>query len=211
MSLADNPFKVLILRLLREADSTLSEHQLIMLLRAHQQSWPCMADEPQLALFQVHFLTMNALYQLQGELWRESIYLQVGPLAIGFVDVFPGDSSGDNSDNSFGNRAGEGKVLSSDIAEEKIRAYYLDWSNYEATDSDDVQRLLSSFWSRYMSEDQQSQAYAVLELEPDAAWPQVQKSYRRMASQHHPDRGGNAQRFLEVRGAYELLSRRQVS
>ncbi len=207
MSLADNPFKVLILRLLREADSTLSEHQLITLLRAHQQSWPCMADEPQLALFQVHFLTMNALYQLQGELWRESIYLQVGPLAIGFVDVFPGDSSGD----SFGNRAGEGKVLSSDIAEEKIRAYYLDWGNYEATDSDEVQRLLSSFWSRYMSEDQQSQAYAVLELEPDAAWPQVQKSYRRMASQHHPDRGGNARRFLEVREAYELLSRRQVS
>lgn len=207
MSLADNPFKVLILRLLREADSTLSEHQLITLLRAHQQSWPCIADEPQLALFQVHFLTMNALYQLQGELWGEGIYLQVGPLVIGLVDVVPGDGCG----NNYGNRTGEGKALSSDIAEEKIRAYYLDWGNYEATDSDEVQRLLSAFWSRYMSEDQQSKAYAVLELEPDAAWPQVQKSYRRMASQHHPDRGGEVQCFLEVREAYELLSRRYVS
>lgn len=194
MSLPENPLKALILQLLREAKTTLSEHQLIILLKAHQTLWPSMAEAPQLALFQIHFMTMNALYQLQDELRQEHVYLQVGPLNIGIVGFSEANAKAIPSASPCDSREG------------KLRAYYLDWDNYEATDDDEVKRLLDSFWSRYANQDQQSQAFAVLGLKPGAGWPLIRQSYRRMAAQHHPDRGGEVQNFLEIREAYELLS-----
>lgn len=190
MSCPDNPFKLPILNLLRQAESSLSEHQLITLLKEQSSLWPEMADEPQLALFQIHFLTMNALYQLQQELWPEKIFLQVSPLKIGLLTLSD-HVSGDNS---------------IDASEDSLRNYYLDWNNYAGADSEQVQSLLDSFWTKYMNIDQKSDACFVLKVEPDSSWQEVQKSYRRMAAQHHPDRGGDARKFLQVREAYELLS-----
>lgn len=48
--------------------------------------------------------------------------------------------------------------------------------------------------------------YGVLGLAPDAAPEDIKRAYRRKAREHHPDAGGDAERFKEVTQAYEVLS-----
>jgi molecular chaperone DnaJ len=48
--------------------------------------------------------------------------------------------------------------------------------------------------------------YGVLGLAPDAATEDIKRAYRRKAREHHPDAGGDAERFKEVTHAYEVLS-----
>jgi molecular chaperone DnaJ len=48
--------------------------------------------------------------------------------------------------------------------------------------------------------------YGVLDLRPDAAAEEIKRAYRRKAREHHPDAGGDAERFKEVTHAYEVLS-----
>jgi molecular chaperone DnaJ len=48
--------------------------------------------------------------------------------------------------------------------------------------------------------------YGVLGLRPDAATEEIKRAYRRAAREHHPDAGGDAERFKEVTRAYEVLS-----
>jgi hypothetical protein len=48
-------------------------------------------------------------------------------------------------------------------------------------------------------------AWAVLGLEPSASLSEVRRAYRKLALETHPDRGGEADRFREVQGAYEKV------
>lgn len=48
--------------------------------------------------------------------------------------------------------------------------------------------------------------YEALGVEKTANQKTIKKAYRKMALKHHPDRGGNADKFKEVNAAYEILS-----
>lgn len=48
--------------------------------------------------------------------------------------------------------------------------------------------------------------YALLGVPRDANADAIKRAFRRAASVHHPDKGGDAGKFAEVRAAYELLS-----
>jgi len=50
------------------------------------------------------------------------------------------------------------------------------------------------------------EAYQVLGLPRDATAAQVKAAYRRLVSEAHPDRGGEAAAFIRIRAAYEILS-----
>ena len=42
---------------------------------------------------------------------------------------------------------------------------------------------------------------------PDKATPdEIKKAYRRLASQHHPDKGGDTKKFQEIQTAYDVIS-----
>jgi DnaJ-class molecular chaperone len=47
--------------------------------------------------------------------------------------------------------------------------------------------------------------WQILGVQRTATWDEVKKAYRKLAMQHHPDRGGNKADFIRVQAAYELL------
>ncbi len=48
--------------------------------------------------------------------------------------------------------------------------------------------------------------YEVLGVAKDATVDDIKKAYRKAALQHHPDQGGDAEKFKEVNEAYQILS-----
>ena len=48
--------------------------------------------------------------------------------------------------------------------------------------------------------------YHTLGVEPNANPDEIKRAYRRLASQHHPDKGGDKHRFQEIEEAYRTLS-----
>ena len=51
--------------------------------------------------------------------------------------------------------------------------------------------------------------YDVLGIKPGASPDEIKKAYRKLASKHHPDKGGDQQRFKDISVAYDTLSNPQ--
>ncbi|MEK7536077.1 MAG: molecular chaperone DnaJ [Patescibacteria group bacterium] len=51
--------------------------------------------------------------------------------------------------------------------------------------------------------------YKVLGIEKNASKEDIKKAFRKLAGEHHPDRGGNESKFKEVNEAYQVLSNDQ--
>lgn len=48
--------------------------------------------------------------------------------------------------------------------------------------------------------------YKVLGVAKNASSDEIKRAYRRLAQEHHPDKGGNQEKFKEVNEAYQVLS-----
>jgi len=48
--------------------------------------------------------------------------------------------------------------------------------------------------------------YEELELTPDCSFDDIKQQYRTLAGIHHPDKGGDEERFKRIKFAYEVLS-----
>ncbi len=48
--------------------------------------------------------------------------------------------------------------------------------------------------------------YNILEVNRTATLDEIKASYRKLASKHHPDRGGDTKKFQEIQAAYDTLS-----
>lgn len=186
----NNPLIPSILSLLQAAPDGLSEHELIKQLQ-QTGALPGRGQGGDLALFQKHFLVMNALYQLRDRLFEEGIGLHINPLAIRLASR----TDGGLVDPSMPSQ------------DEPLRRYYLDWDNLEGTSEADVAALLQGFWKRFYAFDHQAEALQQLGLAPGEvpSWTAIQRNYRQLIGQHHPDKGGEPARFIQIREAYELL------
>lgn len=186
----DNPLLPFVLRALRETPTGLSEYELLKRIESAGAPLPSEAADSNLALFQKHFLLMNALYRLQQSLWdEEQLWLSISPLHIALIA--PDAATAQTLS------MGEGTAL---------RDYYLDWQQWLATDGAAVEALLAGFWQRFHAHDGRAAALVVLQLEADADWSSIKQQYRRLAAATHPDRGGDGAQFLAIREAYEVLS-----
>lgn len=47
--------------------------------------------------------------------------------------------------------------------------------------------------------------YSILGVDKSANQDEIKQAYRRMASRHHPDKGGDTQKFQEIEEAYRIL------
>ncbi|HEX5636422.1 MAG TPA: DNA-J related domain-containing protein, partial [Gammaproteobacteria bacterium] len=168
-----NYLVVPILNILRTQEGRLSEYDLIRQIEAKGVTIDVDVAGYQLVLFKKHFMVMNALYTLQSELSAEGVYLQISALSITMTPMTSSDSAG---------------TVLTDHVNVKLSEYYLDWSNYDATGEEDVQRLLTGFWKRYAAIDKQQHALQILGLDADADWNSIREGYRRLARQYHPDK-----------------------
>ncbi len=179
-----------------EGVEALSAHDLLTNLADHA-AFSMLDPSPQLQLFQKNFLLMNALYQLQTQLWQEeSIYLSVSVLKIELYK--PATRAAEEEGDRVERIRHELDAVAS------LRDYYLDWNNFEQTE-EDVKKLLNSFWALFEGGEQRQKALNLLGLNESATIHQIKRRYRVLAAQHHPDRGGSTVRFIEIRQAYEIL------
>lgn len=192
----NNPLIVPILALLHDEPEGLSEHEVIKRLLESGEHFSDTAQSGELALFQKHFLVMNALYQIQDSMREWGLRLQIDPLLIRFIP------SGQSAE------LGGMDVTHS----EPLRAYYLDWNHLHETSESDVAALLNSFWDRYYAIDKQADALAKLGFNEgdEWDWSTIQMRYRQLITKHHPDKGGEQARFIDIREAYERLKKHHM-
>lgn len=182
-----NPLIAPLLVLLQRADGSYKVHELMAALR-QQGAIPVLADDEQLQLFRVNFLIMNALYQLQAELYEEGWWLVISSLDIRLEPL------ADTPEASHAFAIGE-----------NLRSYYLDWQVFWQTDRAEVEALLNRFWRAYDGEGHKAEALALFELNEGASQEAIRRRWRELALQHHPDRGGNAETFIRIRWAWQCL------
>jgi len=48
--------------------------------------------------------------------------------------------------------------------------------------------------------------YHILGVAQQATADEIKRAYRKLASQHHPDKGGDTAQFQEIQEAYSILS-----
>ena len=143
-----------------------------------------------LNLFKKHFLIKHALYRC------ESILLEQFNIAIEINNVWI----------SFHTpSATTCTELATNTAQQKLKHYYLDWDNFYAASEASVDELLDSFWRRFFQVEAREDACKVLGLSVDASQQAIKERYRQLAAKHHPDKGGNPDKFIALRSAYERL------
>ena len=182
-----NPLIAPLLVLLQRADGSYKVHELMAALR-QQGAIPVLADDEQLQLFRVNFLIMNALYQLQAELYEEGWWLVISSLDIRLEPL------ADTPEASHAFAVGD-----------NLCSYYLDWQVFWQTDRAEVEALLNRFWRAYDGEGHKAEALALFELNEGASQEAIRRRWRELALQHHPDRGGNAETFIRIRWAWQCL------
>lgn len=179
-------------QILRAEPGGLSELGLIRQLQ--KKPWSLVGEvqfHDPAALYPVHFLLFHVLYRLRDELAQESLSLHISPLAIRL----------ENSNIIAGTGVPD--------REDKLRAFYLDLSEYEMAE-EDILRMVDDFWAGHSHQGPDSselrEASATLGFtEMPASFPEVKQQFRRAVMRAHPDRGGDTQRIQALNQAFSVL------
>jgi len=182
-----NPLVISILGYLRNHNSSCSLIDLVNLCEQDFLAIILTDVDPQIAIFQKNFFVMNALYQIQQDIQTEGFLLTIFPLEIRMV---PNHAAAKNS------------LTTRDI---ELARYYLDWSNLDNISVEEVESLFSSFWQRYRAVDKVDAALTTLGLNQGVSWFDIRQAYQKKIIISHPDKGGCADEFIEIRKAYEIL------
>lgn len=169
-----------------------SEYELMRWLQEPEQGiFRADALAHALTLFRSHFLLMHALYKLRKEwLSKEQAVLEISALHI--------EKRAWHMPSDLGNRTTQVNLA------DPLMDYYLDLDQL-ATPEEEIQQLLNSFWQKMQFAEHQPEDFAILELSPPVSAQQIKKQYKKLAMQHHPDRGGCEQKFCQVQSAYQRL------
>ena len=186
ISIAENLFDWIYLTLRHNRDG-LSEHELLKQLRGEESAdiWSD-AFSNNHSLFKAHFLLFHILYQLRNWMSERKLgRLEISPIKIQILPYCDGEDS---------------------IAEfDQLMEYYLDISNLENTSPREVDEMLAGFYIKLNRQDHRKQALEVLGLEDPVDDTSIKKQYRRLAMEHHPDRGGDNERLQEINSAVRIL------
>ena len=168
-----------------------SEHDLISWLKAPEQAYfDANALSDSQMLFRTHFLVMHCLYRLREQwLGDEHCWLEISPLSINKLLLTDGASG------------------SAMTGTDSLAAYYLNLEEL-STSQEDVDVMLQNFWQKLLLPQSQPDDLATLELDESADEKTIRTQYRRLAMTHHPDKGGDSERFQRITAAYQRLRHR---
>ncbi len=164
----------------------ISEYDLLQHLKTKgyfaDLSQPATPDE----LFRVHFVLFHCLYRLHDQLLQQQQgMLAIHTLKICLLPYTPGEVQLQKAD--------------------PLRDYYLDLSQLEQTTVDDVYAMLASFWNKMDRHEHREAALAELGLQDPVDDSTIKAAYRRLAMQHHPDRGGDSEQLQRINQAVDRL------
>jgi hypothetical protein len=152
-----------------------------------------------LSLFRCHFLIHNALYRLKYlALSHKQYNISISSMSITLnpYDTCP-------TTNTFLPDTSELGPCS------KLGLFYLDLTQLNQTQEQDVNNLLDQFWKKFYNPQQKNQALTTLKIHPDEQvnidFKSIKKQYRRLVMQHHPDRGGDANKLIAIQQAMQCL------
>lgn len=141
-------------------------------------------------LYPVHFILFHALYRLRNDLVVEGETLDISPLGI-HIRIATTPPSG---------HADPGPP-------DRLAAFYLDLDNYELPEGA-IEAMLNNFWRGIQapSGENLQDALATLRLEtlPDQ-FSTAKRQFRRLAMQHHPDRGGDTHQLQRLNAALAVI------
>lgn len=139
------------------------------------------------ALFASHFLLFHILYRIRLRLLTENAgFLDINPVMI---RIYPGTD-----------------IQSMQLtAHDPMQDYYLDLDNLRQTDEQDVDDMLRMFWERFLRPDERAKALQILGLKDPVDDITIKRHYRRLAMQHHPDRGGDKAELQAINAAAACL------
>lgn len=176
----------------------ISEFELLKRLRDPPYSMFAKAElNDTLTMFRCHFIVFNALYLLRDR-WIDE---QVGELDIFTVKIQLMQTSNlSPADNAL-------------ATSDPLRAYYLDWANFDNTNRNDVEGLLEEFWQRMgtagalTDKAQHRKACNILNLDENVEFSRqtLKKRYLSLQHAHHPDKGGDMIKSQQLTWAYEQL------
>ena len=144
--------------------------------------------EPQ-GLFQTNFVVMNALYQLNKNSTEH--YYEIHSLKI---------CKHPKISHSTANPT---QISESD----PLEAYYLNWNNFKQS-NEEINELINQFWERMLVIDFEESDLLTLSLTKPVTLSEIKQQYRKLSQQHHPDKGGDADYFVEIQQAYTRLTQR---
>lgn len=144
------------------------------------------APAPPYALFRAHFLLFHALYRLRDRLaGAGEALLEIAPLCIRLMPWSASEAALESAD--------------------PLRDYYLDWRHLEETGETEVADLIAGFWQRLAKFEHRDCALAELGLTDPVDDDIIKSAWRRLAMEHHPDRGGDTARLQAINAAVDCL------
>ncbi len=165
----------------------ISEYELLKQLSGENtdKTWSeAFADR--LSLFKAHFLLFNALYRLRNRLLERKLgRLEINPLNMRLQAYQEGEAAVDAFD--------------------ALMEYYLDFANLDNTTAREVDDMLANFHLKCAGQDKRRQALQILGLRDPVDDHTIKQQYRRLAMEHHPDRGGDKETLQKILSAVRLL------
>lgn len=150
----------------------------------HAEFFQCLGETP--SLYKKHFFLFNRLYQLNDKLLLDNRYLIISALEIRLV-------------NSCDAGKAVGEV-------DGLKGFYLDLDNLHLSD-EAIQTMQRQFWQKYLALENKSKAIKILQLDGVSPLNRavLKKQFNQLAKKYHPDKGGDSERFVDIKQAYEEL------
>ncbi len=178
---------------------SISEYNLIKKLQSPPHELLChFSLRESHELFQVHFILFHALYRLRARLLKSNKgFLKISPLAIELADNNAASTISPATPHT------QSKITAID----HLAEYYLNLNHLTDTIPQDIDLLILGFWKDFHHPEAHRESLEILELSPPVTFREIKLQYKRLASRHHPDKGGSKETLQKINQAMATLTR----
>ncbi len=162
-----------------------TEYQLLNYIEKERPEFFSACNEKP-CLFKKHFKLFNLLYTIDEQLIAQNMKLNISALDISLVKSL-------NARNQIGHH-------------DELREFYLDKKNFDLDESE-ISKMLDLFWRKMLAREDLSQYLKILQINENQKLDRkmLKQQFNKLAFELHPDRGGCATQFSELRSAYNRV------